>query len=79
MLTTRLEKIDKFYLVLVILLVALGILLIFTFRGIFTAFTQAYEIDPKEVGVELKVNNVNQEAASSWVFNKRIVPLGIRE
>ncbi len=78
-LNKTLESVDKFYLVLTILLVAMGALLIFTFRGIFTAFTQASEIDTKEVGAELRVNSINQQAAGDWVFNKRVVPLGIRE
>jgi hypothetical protein len=70
MLTIDWTKIDKFYIVLIFVLILLATMLIFTFRSVFSAYNTAYEIDPGVVGVPFKVDEEKFNEAYEWVFGE---------
>jgi uncharacterized ion transporter superfamily protein YfcC len=73
------EKLDKFYLVLAIVLTLMAILLIITFRGVFSAYQYAYEIDQNKVQADDKVDKDLLEEAYLWTMNKTNIPLQVRD
>lgn len=75
MLTTSLEKIDKFYLGLTIILILMSVLLVFTFRGVFSMFLNASEFDRNSVGLGVTVKSGRLDEAYNFVFKKDIVHL----
>ena len=78
MLTIDWAKIDKFYIALVFVLILMAILVIFTFKSIFSAFNTAYEIDQGSIATELRVDKGRLEEAYDWVFKRGANPLEIR-
>ena len=78
MLTTNLEKVNKFYLVLIAILILLAVMVIFSFRGVFSAYLTAYEIDQESFGNNTKVDKEKLEESYSWAFTKETLPLEIR-
>ncbi|OGM21225.1 hypothetical protein A2714_05460 [Candidatus Woesebacteria bacterium RIFCSPHIGHO2_01_FULL_38_9] len=78
MLTQVLEKVDKFYIVLVVTLFLLAAVEIFAFRGVFGAYLTAYEFDQEDLGNEVRVDREVLQEAHSWAFNKQTQPLEIR-
>lgn len=73
------EKIDKFYIVLSLVLILMAILIIFSFRGVFTAFIKAYELDQKAISSDTKIEKEKLDEVSKWLFNKESVPLEITQ
>lgn len=78
MLATNLEKIDKFLVTLVVILILMAVLLIFTFRGIFSSFLSAYEISDSEVSTEYKIDKDKLNEAYDWVYQKEVISLEFR-
>jgi len=72
MLTIDWAKIDKFYIVLVIVLVFLTMTLIITFRTVFSAFNTAYEIDPATAAAPNTINEDNILESYEWIFGKDV-------
>ena len=62
-------KLDKFYLIFFSVLAALAVLVVFTFRGIFSAFLTAYEIDQPD-NTDIKINSDQLNEAYNFAFNK---------
>lgn len=79
MLAINWEKIDKFYLVLAVVLILMALLVIMAFRSVFSAYLTAYEVDQTQLETELRVNRDKLEEAYTWAFNKEAVPLEVRE
>lgn len=75
MLETSLQKIDKYYLALLLVLILMATLIVFSFRGIFSAFLTASSFDPSEVGGQLRVDREKLDEAYSWAFSKQTVTL----
>ena len=73
------EKLDRFYLILAIVLTLMAVLLVVTFRGIFSAFLNVYEIDQKDINVDVKVQKETLDEAYVWVTEKESIPLQIRD
>ncbi|KKQ98403.1 MAG: hypothetical protein UT24_C0004G0026 [Candidatus Woesebacteria bacterium GW2011_GWB1_39_12] len=72
------EKIDKFYIVFVVVMILLAVLVIMSFRGVFNAYLIAFEIDQKgEDELIIKKDNLNE--AYSWALEKKTLPLEVRE
>ncbi len=71
----NLEKIDKFYLGLTAILILMSILVIFTFRGVFSMFLKANEIDQNSFGPAVIVNKAKLEEAYNFVYKKNLVHL----
>lgn len=75
----NLEKVDKFYLVLLVVLVLMALLMIISFKGIFSAFNSAYELDQSSFAKELKIDKEKLNEAYSWVTKKEGILLKIRD
>ena len=69
------EKIDKFYLILTILLILMSTLFIFSVRGVISMFLMSREIGPNSIGPEIRVEKEKLNEAYDFVFNKSIVKL----
>lgn len=71
-------KIDKFYIVLFVILAAMAAVVIFTGRSIFTSFITAYEVEPDALSTKLRIDTGKLNDAYSWVNNKQSVSLEVR-
>jgi hypothetical protein len=69
------EKVDKFYLVLTVILVLMSTLLIFSVRGVISMFLVSREIDPNSIGPDIRVEKEKLNEAYDFVFNRNIVKL----
>ena len=68
-------KLDKFYLVLTLILICMSALVIMVFRTVFSSYITAYEIDQSALEAGLKINKEGLEEAYNWVFYKASTPL----
>lgn len=75
MLILNWAKIDKFYIVLGLVLVLMAALLIMAFRAVFSSYITAYDIDQASIQSELKINKEEVDQAYKWVFSKEVVLL----
>ena len=71
------RKIDKFYLVLIAVLIVLAIPMVITFKGIFSAIISAYELE-SDAQAGIRIDKQDLEKAESSVFNREIVPLTLK-
>jgi hypothetical protein len=78
MLTISWERLDKFYIALIVILALLAILVIVTFRGLFSAYLTAYEINQQDLDAGVRVDKEKLEEAYTFAFTKRTLPLQIR-
>ena len=69
--TLNWDKIDKFYLSLSIILILMSVLLIFSLRGVFSLFLNAYDLDLNLISPQLRVDKEKLDKAGIW--NKPIV------
>jgi hypothetical protein len=67
---TNLQKIDKYYLGLTFVLVLMAVLLVFSFKGIFSAFLTAGSFDSIAIEGQIRVNQTELDTAHTWAFNK---------
>lgn len=74
MLTLDLAKIDKFVIVLTITLTVMATIVTFAFKGIFSAYLTAYEIN-QGIDSDLQIEKGKLEQAYEWVFSKETIPL----
>ena len=70
-----LESVDKFFIILTLVLIAMSVLLVFSFRGVFSLFLTAYEFDTESLSPPIRVNKENLAEAHNWVHNKEVVVL----
>ncbi len=73
------DKIDKFFLAFAIALVVMSVMLVVAFRGIFSAYLTAYEIDQKDIQVNTRIDEDSLEEAYFWAINKSSLPLQVRD
>jgi hypothetical protein len=66
-----LEKINKFYLLLSLILISLTILTTFTLKNIFTAINTAEELDSELVIQNLSINGENLDKAIKTAFDRQ--------
>jgi len=69
------EKVDKFYLILTILLILMSALFVFSVRGVISMFLMSREIGPNSISPEIKVEKEKLNEAYDFVFNKSIVKM----
>jgi hypothetical protein len=69
------DKLDKFYIVFLVVLIALSTLIVVAVRGVFSAYITAYEIDQGALDAGLKVDNNGLDEVYTWAFNKGSTPL----
>lgn len=79
MLTTNWEKIDRFYIVLAVVLILMAVLVVFSFNGVFSALLSAYDIDPNAVNSDMKIEKEKMTEAYSWVFEKGSIHLDLTD
>lgn len=72
-----LPKVDRFYYILVAVLAALSLLVVFTFKGIFSSIISAYGVEQEVNEAELRVDRTKLDNAYKAVFEKGIIPLEI--
>ena len=75
---TSLQKIDKYYLGLSVILILMATLLIFSFKGVFSAFLTAGSFDPSNIEAEIRINQSNLNEAYSWAFSRNVVRLEVK-
>jgi hypothetical protein len=78
MLKISLEKIDKFYVILAVVLVLMAVMVIFSFKGLFSAFLTAYDFDQKSIGQEVRLDSDELDEVYAWIYNKQVDDLLIR-
>ena len=70
-------KIDKFYIVFGVVMIILAATVIFSFRGIFSAFNLAYEFGRSDLESELKINKEKLDEAYTWAFERKSMDLDL--
>lgn len=79
MLKTNWEKIDKFYIVLAVILTLMAVLVIVTVKSIFSAYNSAYALDEEGIGNEMRIDKSKLEEVYEWSFNKKTLPLEVKD
>lgn len=69
------QKIDKYYLGLTVTLILMAVLLVFSFRGVFSAFLISLTFDPSAVGGQVRVDQTSLDEAYIWAFKRETVTL----
>ena len=77
MLTMNWDKVDKFYLTLIIVLICMSFLLVVSFRGVFTLFISSYEVDTQKTDTTAYVQKEKLDSAYNWVFADKFVKLDV--
>jgi uncharacterized ion transporter superfamily protein YfcC len=72
-------KIDKFYLVLFVVMTLSAVLVIVVFKGVFSSYLNAYEINQKDLQVDAKIQKESLEEAYNWFSNKQTIHLKVRD
>jgi hypothetical protein len=78
MLMKILQKVDKFYFIFIITLIAMGILVVFAFRTDFSAISNSYDITSQVTESDLRIDKDKLDKAIGMFDNRTIVPLEIR-
>ncbi len=72
-----LAKIDRFFIILVAILLALSLFVFFTFKNIFSAIVSAYEVG-QETNAQIRLDKDKLKQAETKAFERETVPLEIR-
>jgi hypothetical protein len=72
--TKQHKKIDSFFAILAIVFIALAVVVIVTFKGIFSAVIVAYETDSSK-GNDLRINKNQLDEAFKKTFEKEHIKL----
>lgn len=75
--TTNLVKQNNFLALIGIVIVAIGGLFIYTYRGIFDALEKSYEVENVLQDAELRIDKTQLENAYNSFYEKEIVELKI--
>jgi len=73
-----LQKVDKFYFIFIITLIAMGFFVVFTFRTDFSAITNSSDIASQVTESDLRIDKDKLDKAIGAFDNRKIVPLEIR-
>lgn len=71
-----LAKIDKFFIVWILIFVLLGGMTLFTFRTIFTAFVTAYEIE-EGVSTQVEIKTQDLQEAHDFALDREESQLNV--
>lgn len=71
-------KIDKFYILFVIVMMLLAAMVIYAFQGIFSSFILAYEIGQDGSTTHVQVDKEKLDGVYDYVFNRESVNLELR-
>ena len=72
------RKIDSFYPIFLVVVIALAALAIVTFRGIFSSIISAYEVDSATRDSKLRIDRGKLDEAIKAVYEKEKVQLNMR-
>ncbi len=78
MLKNRQVKLDKFYLIFIGVMILLTVLVIYTFKTVFSSFFIGYEVEKESELSSLKVDEKSLNEAYDFAFNKENVKLEIK-
>ena len=73
------EKLDKFYLILAVVLTLMAVMVIVAFRTIFSAYLYSNEINSKDTQMSTDIDKASLEEAYNWIMSRSSVSLQIRE
>lgn len=73
------EKIDRFYPILIVVLIMLSALVVFVVRGIFTSIITSFDVQQEEGKSVVRVDKSKLDSAYSAAFNKEVVRLNISQ
>ena len=76
--TKLLPKVDRFYIIFALVMVVMGVLVVFTFRTVFEAITNSFDVESQVTEAELRVDKTKLDNALNAFDNRNIVPLEIR-
>lgn len=79
MLGKTLGKIDWFYPILAVVLIALSALVLFSVRSVFNGLNLASEFDPEVVATKTKIIGEKLDAAYHATFEKEIFKLNLAQ
>lgn len=79
MLEINLQKIDKYYLGLSVILILMAVLVVFSFKGIFSAFLSAMSFDPSTIESQVRIDQISLDEAHEWAFNKKPTRLQVNQ
>lgn len=74
----NLGKIDKFYVLFVVVMVLLAAMVIYAGQGIFSSFITAYEIGQDETQVHLRINKEKLDSVYKFATEKESINLELR-
>ena len=75
--TRVLKKNNKYIFIVITVLVVLAGLVLFVFKGVFSALSTAYEVETKLPDSELRINKDRLFEAEKAVFEKEVLPLTV--
>ena len=78
MFTINWGKIDKFYILFVVVMVLLAAMVIHAFRGIFSSFITVYEIGQDSTKLHDRVDKEKLDSAYNFVFDKESINLELK-
>ena len=79
MLPMKWQQIDKFYWTYFGIMAILSVVVIFTFKTIFSSMITAFEIDNYDLTSELRVDKESLNASYDFVYNNEHQVLEVRE
>jgi hypothetical protein len=74
-----LEKINKFYFILILVLGISGTIVVATFRGIFASILTAYEITSQSASNDFKIDKEKQDQALASFYERPKIKLEIKD
>lgn len=74
----NLAKIDKFYIFFLAIMSLLAVMLVFTFKTLFSSFIIAYEVDQTEKAKETRIDKERLDKAYQFAFEKKDINLELR-
>lgn len=72
------DRVDKFYVILALVLLIMTILFVFAIKGSLTLFLSSNEFDPTLLPPDVQVDKVKLEEAYNFAFGKETVRLEVR-
>jgi len=78
MFTINWGKIDKFYILFVVVMVLMAAMVIYAFKGMFSSFITAYEIGQDSTKLHVKVDKEKLDSAYNFAFDKEIINLELK-
>jgi len=79
MLGKTLAKIDRFYPILAVVLIALSVLVLISLKSVLSGLTTSSEFDPDIAEAKTKIDSENLTKAYKAVFEKEVLKLNLAQ